>query len=589
MEYSIRKIEKVHIKGFRNFEDEEIVFQPKTLIIGANDVGKTNLLYALRILFDKSISEHDLELNDSDYNAYSNADTIEITATICDVTEDCLLSTFGGAIKDGSVIIRYTNSKNGQYSIWMGYNEEVLAEYPTRQYIKRLNMQYVDTNRDLFKFLKQERMQILQISKELLKEEQKEADEEKTKGIQNALNEINNQINSLNYVLSALENVNTERAELSADNEDQKIRFIAGESDAGKLLDNLTLSFSTGNNLLSIGGDGRNNQIFLATWIAKQNIQKNVDHVTFYAVEEPEAHLHPHQQRKLSTYIQEKFGEQIFITTHSSHIAAKFTPANILRLYTLKKKTYAASGGCSDILKEVFENFGYRMNALSAECFFASGVFLVEGVSEVLFYTALSNAINVDLDRLNITILSVEGVGFKPYIAVCDALNIPWVMRTDNDVFAKPSKKPEKNYYAGVSRIMGILSQIENADNELIQYWAEHNKENEWAYKTKPTTQAIGLNKYIRENITSYGIYLSNVDLETDLAQSSLYAILKKYYGKRTESSLVKAMQKYKAKNMMNFLSEKHSELGILSEDDISKPLISLKNSVEERIHPEHE
>ena len=583
------KIEKVHIKGFRNFEDEEIVFQPKTLIIGANDVGKTNLLYALRILFDKSISEHDLELNDSDYNAYSNADTIEITATICDVTEDCLLSTFGGAIKDGSVIIRYTNSKNGQYSIWMGYNEEVLAEYPTSQYIKRLNMQYVDTNRDLFKFLKQERMQILQISKELLKEEQKEADEEKTKGIQNALNEINNQINSLNYVLSALENVNTELAELSADNEDQKIRFIAGESDAGKLLDNLTLSFSTGNNLLSIGGDGRNNQIFLATWIAKQNIQKNVDHVTFYAVEEPEAHLHPHQQRKLSTYIQEKFGEQIFITTHSSHIAAKFTPANILRLYTLKKKTYAASGGCSDILKEVFENFGYRMNALSAECFFASGVFLVEGVSEVLFYTALSNAINVDLDRLNITILSVEGVGFKPYIAVCDALNIPWVMRTDNDVFAKPSKKPEKNYYAGVSRIMGILSQIENADNELIQYWAEHNKENEWAYKTKPTTQAIGLNKYIRKNITSYGIYLSNVDLETDLAQSSLYAILKKYYGKRTESSLVKAMQKYKAKNMMNFLSEKHSELGILSEDDISKPLISLKNSVEERIHPEHE
>ena len=583
------KIEKVHIKGFRNFEDEEIVFQPKTLIIGANDVGKINLLYALRILFDKSISEHDLELNDSDYNAYSNADTIEITATICDVTEDCLLSTFGGAIKDGSVIIRYTNSKNGQYSIWMGYNEEVLAEYPTRQYIKRLNMQYVDTNRDLFKFLKQERMQILQISKELLKEEQKEADEEKTKGIQNALNEINNQINSLNYVLSALENVNTELAELSADNEDQKIRFIAGESDAGKLLDNLTLSFSTGNNLLSIGGDGRNNQIFLATWIAKQNIQKNVDHVTFYAVEEPEAHLHPHQQRKLSTYIQEKFGEQIFITTHSSHIAAKFTPANILRLYTLKKKTYAASGGCSDILKEVFENFGYRMNALSAECFFASGVFLVEGVSEVLFYTALSNAINVDLDRLNITILSVEGVGFKPYIAVCDALNIPWVMRTDNDVFAKPSKKPEKNYYAGVSRIMGILSQIENADNELIQYWAEHNKENEWAYKTKPTTQAIGLNKYIRENITSYGIYLSNVDLETDLAQSSLYAILKKYYGKRTESSLVKAMQKYKAKNMMNFLSEKHSELGILSEDDISKPLISLKNSVGERIHPEHE
>ena len=79
------------------------------------------------------------------------------------------------------------------------------------------------------------------------------------------------------------------------------------------------------------------------------------------------------------------------------------------------------------------------------------------------------------------------------------------------------------------------------------------------------------------------------MDLETDLAHSPLKNILKKYYEKRTEKSLVKAMQTYKAKNMMNFLSDKHSELRVLGEDDISKPLISLKNNVEERIHPEHD
>lgn len=65
------KISSIHIIGFRNFDDEQITFQDKTLIIGANDVGKTNLIYALRLLFDKSISERDLELSDSDYNAYS--------------------------------------------------------------------------------------------------------------------------------------------------------------------------------------------------------------------------------------------------------------------------------------------------------------------------------------------------------------------------------------------------------------------------------------------------------------------------------------------------------------------------------------
>jgi putative ATP-dependent endonuclease of OLD family len=40
------RLEKLRIKGFRNFNDTEIVFQEKSLIIGANDVGKTNLLYA---------------------------------------------------------------------------------------------------------------------------------------------------------------------------------------------------------------------------------------------------------------------------------------------------------------------------------------------------------------------------------------------------------------------------------------------------------------------------------------------------------------------------------------------------------------
>lgn len=50
------RLEKVRIKGFRNFDDTEVIFQKKTLIIGANDVGKSNLLYALRILFDKTIA-----------------------------------------------------------------------------------------------------------------------------------------------------------------------------------------------------------------------------------------------------------------------------------------------------------------------------------------------------------------------------------------------------------------------------------------------------------------------------------------------------------------------------------------------------
>lgn len=580
------KISRIHIKGFRNFDDELIIFRKKTLIIGANDVGKTNLLYAIRLLFDKTISEHDLELTDSDYNAYSDATEIEITVTVCDITEECLLSVFGGAIKDGTTVIRYTNTKGGSYKILIGFDENNLSEFPTRHYIKRLNMQCVDTNRDLFTFLRHERTQMLQLAKERLHEDEIREDNEKATKIQSSLDAINNQVSSLHYVASALEHVNKELSALSIHNEDQTVRFVAGESNAEKLLNNLALAYSSVENPLAIGGDGRNNQIFLATWIAKQNILKDVDHVTFYAIEEPEAHLHPHQQRKLSEYIQNNFDGQVFVTSHSPHIASRFDPQNIIRLYTKKKFTYAACGGCSQMLKTIFDEFGYRLNVLSAEMFFSDGVFLVEGVSEVLFYTALAQELGIDLDRHNISVLSVEGIGFKPYVAVCDALNIPWVLRTDNDIFSKPTKSPTQHYYAGVSRIMGIIEQVKGDKNELVQYWNKHKEDNEWQCQTNPPTTAIALNTYIKTNATQFGLFLSCVDLENDLANSPLQKELLTHYEKGTIATLVKSMQAKKAENMLQFLKSNTTALKVLAEEEITAPLQMIIRIVEERTHP---
>ena len=580
------QLQRVHIKGFRNFNDTEITFQKKTLILGANDVGKTNLIYALRLLFDKTINERDLELSDSDYNAYSKTDYIEITAYFCDITEECLLSAFSGAIKDGKLAIRYTNQKEGTYRFFSGYDDSVLSEMPTRQYIKRLNMQYVDTNRDLLSFLKRERINMLQIARERLSEEQLASDERKIEEIQESLNTINREIGALNYISTSLAEVNRELGELSVHNEDQTVRFVAGESDAGKLLDNLILSYSTGDNPLSIGGDGRNNQIFLATWIAKQHIQESTDHVTIYAIEEPEAHLHPHQQRKLSEYICGSFDRQILVTTHSPNIASRFEPSCLVRLYTENKYTYAACGGCSDMLKDAVDEFGYRLNALSAETFFADGIFLVEGTSEVLFYHALAEELGIDLDRYNISLLSVEGVGFKPYVAVCDALNIPWVLRTDNDIFSKPKKTPTKKYYAGISRIISIIQDCGDQGNGLIDYWNDHKEENEWPFDSNIPESAQTLNAKIREKAVGLGIFVSDNDLENDLANSSLQSALVDYYGRQSLPRLIHAMQTKKAENMLSFLRDNRDSLRLLHESEIAAPIYSIRRKVVARIRP---
>jgi putative ATP-dependent endonuclease of OLD family len=70
------KLSTVIIKGFRNFKNATINFNEKTLIIGANDVEKTNLIYAIRLLLDKSLSEYDIEPKDSDFYAYDDTKSL---------------------------------------------------------------------------------------------------------------------------------------------------------------------------------------------------------------------------------------------------------------------------------------------------------------------------------------------------------------------------------------------------------------------------------------------------------------------------------------------------------------------------------
>ncbi|MBO1198389.1 AAA family ATPase [Staphylococcus simiae] len=582
-------IEWIKIKGFRNFIEEKINFSQKSLIIGANDIGKTNLIFALRLLFDRSLSDRDLDLFDSDYNVYTQAENIEITVKITNVCEDCLLATFKGDINDGTVFIKYENSKKGEYNILAGPSEELLESKSSRFYIKRLNMEYVNTNRNLDSFMKREKNQIIEDAKSQLTEEQDKQDEESINNIKKDLNNMNRKIDGLNYIRESLDKVNTELELLAIHNVGQKLTFKNANSDVDKLLSNIELNYNTDEGALTLGGDGRNNQIFLATWVSKQKSIKSLEKVTFYAIEEPEAHLHPQQQRKLSSYLLDKFDEQIFITTHSPHIASEFRPNNIVKLYTRNKSTKVAKGGCSKELQWEFDDFGYRLDAITSDVFFVNAVFLVEGPSEKLFYTALAKKLNIDLDKLNVSIITVNGIGFKPYIKICLALDIPFVLRTDNDIFNK-TKKNENitiSYHAGISRVMGIYREFLLKDNneELLKFWEENNHKNEWDKSNNRPQDAIDFAEEIKEKLEDFNIYLSQTDLEYDLVHSGLFDSLKHFYDTDNEKDTVDKMQEAKAENMFNFLKNDFDELVCLMEDKISNPLKRIAHLAEEVVN----
>ncbi|AGA67685.1 putative ATP-dependent endonuclease of the OLD family [Desulfitobacterium dichloroeliminans LMG P-21439] len=58
---------KVHIENFRNFRRAEFWLNEKQVVIGENAVGKSNLLYALQLILDPTLSDKDRMLEESDF------------------------------------------------------------------------------------------------------------------------------------------------------------------------------------------------------------------------------------------------------------------------------------------------------------------------------------------------------------------------------------------------------------------------------------------------------------------------------------------------------------------------------------------
>lgn len=322
-------IEKIKIEGFRNFVSTVVNFNKSCLIIGANDVGKTNLTYALRILLDKSLSERNVEPNTTDFYIGSDGiqvDQFEITIYFKNVIEDAALSTLKGNVSDdGCSVFKFHADRNTMdYKILIGANESELEEISGRYYLKYINIRYVKSRRDLKKFIDSEKKQLLKLSQESREAIELESDDKQIKKISRSLDVINERVRRLNYVKESTTLVNEELKKLSYSYDDYSVHLDSGAIKVHQFIDNLELGASTSGTKLMLGGDGRDNQILLALWKAKSERDFDPEHeVTFYCVEEPEAHLHPHQQRKLADYLIKELPGQTIITSHSPQIAAR--------------------------------------------------------------------------------------------------------------------------------------------------------------------------------------------------------------------------------------------------------------------------
>lgn len=585
------QLDHIYIKGFRNYKEATINFNKSTLIIGANDVGKTNLIYALQILMDRGFSDYSFELKDSDFYAYEDTKEVLIRAYLTDVVEDCVVARMPGYISnDGKMVLQYKAwYENGkvEYQFYCGKSDsaEDLKECAGPFYRKYLNIKYIGSRRDFWSYINKSKKDLLNQAKLKRSEEEQVADDSLYSDIEEKLQFVDEKIPELSFVKTATDQLNGELRKLSIHNKEQQVLFDTSAMDIEQVISNVSISSKHQDKRLVIGGEGRINQIYLSLW-ATQNQQTSISNeVSIVCIEEPEAYLHPHQQRELAVYLGQALSGQVILTSHSPFIVSEFSPNSIVRLYKDEhSETKVASDGCSKAIEDGFDGLGYRMSVLPAEAFFADYVILVEGPSEEMLYRTLASQLKIDLDRLNISVLCVNGVDFVTYIKILEAMEIRWSVRTDNDEIAVP--RTNQIRYAGIERgIDCFLASNKFDDDEDERLFYEYRKHLRYTDKNNIPQEVTDAVAWFVKFLDRYYIEIADVDLETDLYKSCLHDTLNEYYdpdNKMTGDDVVATMKKHKAINMYQFLKAKKDKLYLLKNDKIATPLVDARNVIEE-------
>lgn len=157
------------------------------------------------------------------------------------------------------------------------------------------------------------------------------------------------------------------------------------------------------------------------------------------AIEEPEAHLHPHVQRLLFQRFVARKQTPLILSTHSPHIAS-VAPLDSIVMFRKNKSskateiTYTATLR-SELSQIEFEDLQRYLDVTRADCS-ARAILFVEGDAEEFLIPTLAKMAGFDLDKYGITVCDV-GVNFAPFVKLAgkNRLKIPFAVLTDGDKF----------------------------------------------------------------------------------------------------------------------------------------------------------
>jgi putative ATP-dependent endonuclease of OLD family len=458
------RLSRIKIKNFRNFKNLNVRLGEHAVVLGENKVGKTNLLFALRLILDPSLPDSARQLRLDDFwdgleRPLKLDDVIEISVEFRDFedNENLLAILADSLVKPDPMVARITyrfqpisglaaaprSEADYEFILFGGERVENSIGYELRRWMPM----------DLFPALRDAEGDLARWARSpfrpLLDRAAADIDASALQEIADEVQETTEKIAELPELSKIVDDVNSQLTDMVGDQHAIETALGFAPTDPGKLLRALQLMIDGGKRGVSEASLGSANVLYLALkQLENQHlVNEGVRQHTFLAIEEPEAHLHPHLQRRIyRNYLnvkgdakEELPARNIILTTHSPNIASVAPLKNVvvLRHSAGRDHTVGRSFHGIDLQNAEIEDLERYIDVTRGELFFSKGVILVEGDSEKFLLPTLArlHEPDFDFDEYGITVCSISGTNFGPYVQLLGqkGLNCPFVVLTDFD------------------------------------------------------------------------------------------------------------------------------------------------------------
>jgi putative ATP-dependent endonuclease of OLD family len=450
---------KIQIRNFRNFRDVTCGLGKHVVLLGENGAGKSNLLYALRLLLDPSLPDTDRYLDEDDFwdggPAFAGS---EIVVSI-DLTEyedepgvlACLADhevdrpsgwshsvarlTYHYGPRDTTAEAKRpsTTKDDYEFAIYGRGDPSNVVSHEVRRF---LGFKVLNALRDAEGDLRAWKRSPL---RPLLEGVRDKLDKKALAKVAKAVDQATGALAAEPPLAQLRSEIGARLNQMLGQQHDVVPTFGFNSTDPRQLVQSLRLFMDAKRcRQVSDTSLGLANVLYLSLLIlhTEQQESSHLTAATILGIEEPEAHLHPQMQRVVFRDLL-RSRRSILVSTHSPNIASVAPVEALVVLRRVAGESHVTSfADATGFSVEERADLERYLDVTRAEIVFGRGIILVEGDAERFVIPAAAGLLQspVALDEFGISVCSVAGTDFVPYVKLLKTLEVPFVIVTDGDV-----------------------------------------------------------------------------------------------------------------------------------------------------------